>query len=209
MTASERRRQLVEVAKQVFAELGYDGASIEEIAARAGVSKPVVYEHFGGKQGLYAVVVDRETTALLTMITDRIGPGLGAREQVLGSATAFLDYIEAEPEGFRVLTRDSPPTFGGGMASLLADVATKCEQVLVGFFSRTGIPVEAAPLYARALVGMVVHVGAWWAEVREPPKEVVAAHLTALAYTGLSRLPPDPPRLYAVSAPAARRDRAG
>jgi AcrR family transcriptional regulator len=201
MSAAERRRQLVEVAKRVFAELGYDGASIEEIAARAHVSKPVVYEHFGGKQGLYAVVVDRETTALLEMITSRLGPDLGGREQVLGSAVAFLDYIDANPDGFRVLTRDSPSTFGGGMAGLLADVAAKCEEVLVGFFSRSGIDVATAPLYARALVGMVVHVGAWWAEVREPPKEVVAAHLTALVYVGLSRLPVDPLRLYDPRAP--------
>ncbi len=197
MSASQRRAQLVAVAKSVFAQNGYTGASIEEIAARAGVSKPVVYEHFGGKEGIYAAVVDRETSLLLTMISARIGEHLGGRQQVMGSAMAFLDYIEANPDGFRVLTRDSPPTFQGGtMAGLLADVAQKCEDVLVGFFARSGIAADAAPLYARALIGMVVYVGAWWAEVREPPKEVVAAHLTALAYGGLLRLPIDPLRRY-------------
>lgn len=193
MTAGERRSQLVEVAKSVFAELGYDGASVEEIASRAGVSKPIVYEHFGGKEGVYAVVVDRETSRLLEMITSRLGPGLGAREQVRSSAMAFLDYIEDDPDGFRVLTRDSPSGFsGGGMAGLLADVAAKAEQVLAGFFTQTGIDLASAPLYAHALVGMVVHVGAWWAEERSPDKETVAGHLTALAYSGLSRLPTDP-----------------
>ncbi len=196
MTAGERRNQLVDVAKAVFADLGYDGASVEEIANRAGVSKPIVYEHFGGKEGVYAVVVDRETTRLLEMITSRLGPGLGAREQVRSSAMAFLDYIEDDPAGFRVLTRDSPAGFsGGGMAGLLADVAAKAEEVLGGFFARTGIDLAAAPLYAHALVGMVVHVGAWWAEERAPDKDIVAAHLTALAYTGLSRLPADPTQL--------------
>ena len=193
MTAGERRNQLVEVAKGVFAELGYDGASVEEIASRAGVSKPIVYEHFGGKEGVYAVVVDRETSRLVAMITSRLGPELGAREQVHGSAMAFLDYIEADPAGFRVLTRDSPSGFsGGGMAGMLADVAVKAEEVLAGYFTETGIDLASAPLYAHALVGMVVHVGAWWAEERSPAKEAVAAHLTALAYSGLSRLPTDP-----------------
>ena len=193
MTAGERRSQLVEVAKSVFAELGYDAASVEEIANRAGVSKPIVYEHFGGKEGVYAVVVDRETSRLLEMITSRLGPELGAREQVRSSAMAFLDYIESDPDGFRVLTRDSPSGFsGGGMAGLLSDVATKAEHVLAGFFTQTGIDLAAAPLYAHALVGMVVHVGAWWADERSPDKETVAAHLTALAYSGLSRLPTDP-----------------
>jgi AcrR family transcriptional regulator len=190
MTAGERRTQLVEVAKTVFAEHGYDGASIEEIAQRAKVSKPIVYEHFGGKEGLYAVVVDRETTRLLDTITSRLGPHLGARQQVWASAMAFLDYIEAEPDGFRVLTRDSPASFSqGGLAGLLADVSAKAEDVLVGFFERSGVDVAVAPLYAHALVGMVVHAGAWWAEVRWPEKEAVADHLTALAYLGLARLP--------------------
>jgi AcrR family transcriptional regulator len=195
MTASERRTQLVEVGKHVFAELGYDAASVEEIAARAKVSKPIVYEHFGGKEGLYAVVVDRETTRLLEMITARLGPELGAREQVYESAMAFLDYIEADPDGFRVLIRDSPTGFGtGGMAGLLADVAVKAEEVLAGFFAESGLDATYAPLYAHALVGMVVRVGAWWAEERTPDKEVVASHLTALAYIGLARLPRDPMR---------------
>jgi AcrR family transcriptional regulator len=193
MTAGERRTQLVGVAKGVFAEHGYDGASIEEIAARAKVSKPIVYEHFGGKEGLYAVVVDRETTRLLDMITSRLGPDLDAREQVRSSAMAFLDYIEDDPDGFRVLIRDSPSGFTtGGMAGLLSDIAKKAEEVLAGFFSRTGLGLEFAPLYAHALVGMVVHVGAWWADERWPAKEEVASHLTALAYLGLSRLPREP-----------------
>lgn len=193
MTASERRTQLVGVAKRVFAQHGYDGASIEEIAAQAKVSKPIVYEHFGGKEGLYAVVVDREVARLLEMIAARLGEEHGPREQVHGSAMAFLDYIEADPDGFRVLTRDSPATFAkGGMAGVLSDVARKCEQVLLGYFTASGLDPATAPLYAHALVGMVVEVGQWWSEVREPDKDVVAAHLTALAYVGLARLPRAP-----------------
>ncbi len=60
MSAGERREQLIAVARSLFAEKGFDATSIEEVAARAKVSKPVVYEHFGGKEGLYAVIVDRE-----------------------------------------------------------------------------------------------------------------------------------------------------
>ena len=64
MTAAERREQLIRVSRELFANRGFEGTSVEEIAASAGVSKPVVYEHFGGKEGIYAVVVDRETRAL-------------------------------------------------------------------------------------------------------------------------------------------------
>ena len=60
LSAAARRAQLLEVGRSVFAKRGYEAASVEEIADRAKVSKPIVYEHFGGKEGLYAVVVDRE-----------------------------------------------------------------------------------------------------------------------------------------------------
>src|SRR6185312_3848703 len=66
MTGTERREQLLGIGRKLFAARGFEGTSIEEIAAQAGVSKPVVYEHFGGKEGLYAVVVDREVERLLT-----------------------------------------------------------------------------------------------------------------------------------------------
>ena len=72
MSAAQRREQLITIGRQLFAERGFDATSIEEVAARAKVSKPVVYEHFGGKEGLYAVVVDRETQRLLTRITDSL-----------------------------------------------------------------------------------------------------------------------------------------
>ena len=67
MTGKERREQLLDVGRKLFAEKGFESVSVEEIAAKAGVSKPVVYEHFGGKEGLYAVVVDREMRALLEL----------------------------------------------------------------------------------------------------------------------------------------------
>jgi AcrR family transcriptional regulator len=98
MTGAERREQLITVARGLFAERGFEGTSVEEIAAQAGVSKPVVYEHFGGKEGLYAVVVDREVRTLL----DGIGASLTSgseRELIEGAALALLDYIESHTDG--------------------------------------------------------------------------------------------------------------
>ena len=60
MTALQRREQLIRVGRALFASKGFEAVSVEEIAANAKVSKPIVYEHFGGKEGLYAVIVDRE-----------------------------------------------------------------------------------------------------------------------------------------------------
>ena len=107
MTSAERREQLITIARGLFAQRGYEATSVEEIAARAEVSKPVVYEHFGGKEGLYAVVVDREVRALLDGVTGALTAGR-AHELVEQAALALLDYIENNSDGFRILVRDSP-----------------------------------------------------------------------------------------------------
>src|SRR2546430_5019448 len=105
LAASARRAQLVEVGRMVFAQHGYEATSVEEIAERAGISKPIVYEHFGGKEGLYAVIVDREVRAILDRITAALH-GEHPRELLEQAALALLDYIEAETDGFRVLVRE-------------------------------------------------------------------------------------------------------
>src|SRR5687767_15589396 len=112
MTAAQRREQLIDIARGLFAERGFDGTSIEEIAARAEVSKPVVYEHFGGKEGLYAIVVDRELQLVLDRFTSALSASGHPRQLLERAALALLDYIEDHTAGFRVLTRAAPITTG-------------------------------------------------------------------------------------------------
>lgn len=192
MTSAERREQLIEIARSTFAERGVDGTTVEEIAARAEVSKPVVYEHFGGKEGLYAVVVDREVRQLLDMTRSALTSG-HPRELLEQAAFALLDYIEYSSDGFRILVRDSPvgsPT--GSFVSIISDVASRVEDILSAEFRNRGFETEYAPMYAQMLVGMVGTTGQWWIDAREPGKDVVAAHLVNLAWNGLSRLDPKP-----------------
>src|SRR5664279_4057155 len=90
MTARDRREQLVTVARALFAEKGFDGTSVEEIALRADVSKPVVYEHFGGKEGIYAVIVDREVEALSGALSGALASRAHPRVLVERAALALL-----------------------------------------------------------------------------------------------------------------------
>jgi len=194
MTGAQRRLQLIEVARGLFAERGFEGTSIEEIAQRAGVSKPIVYEHFGGKEGLYAVVVDREMETLLEMITASLtrNRSLYRIQQV---ALALLTYMEERTDGFRILVRGASTASSNENAtysSLLNDAVSQVEHILAGDFERRGFDPALAPLYAQALVGMVSVTAQWWLDVREPSKEVVAAHLVNLCWNGLTRLDPDP-----------------
>ena len=192
MTGKERREQLLDVGRSLFAQKGFDATSVEEIAAKAGVSKPVVYEHFGGKEGLYAVVVDREVRSLLDRIAAALTGG-HPRELLEQAALALLDYIDQEPHGFQVLVRESPAlSAGGNFSSVMNDVAHQVEHILGDEFRARGLDPKFAELYSQALVGTVALVGQWWREARKPKKEMVAAHLVNLAWNGLSHLEAKP-----------------
>jgi AcrR family transcriptional regulator len=192
MTGKERREQLLDVGRRLFAERGLDGTSIEEIAAKAGVSKPVVYEHFGGKEGLYAVVVDREVSRFLEM-ANRLLEGKDTTLKFEVAAVTLLRYIQDNADGFRILVRDSNPTSGSGtFASLISDIASQVEYILGDVLKDRGYNPRLAPMYAQMLVGMVAFTGQWWLDARKPELEVVAAHLVNLAWNGLSQLDAEP-----------------
>lgn len=195
MTGQQRREQLLSIGRALFAQKGMEATSVEEIAAKAKVSKPVVYEHFGGKEGLYAVVVDREIDYLLGAITDALAsPGpVHPRALTERAALALLTYIEEHADGFRILVRDSPVTqTTGTFASLLSDVAGQVEHLLGEAFKRNGFEAKFAPMYSQMLVGMVALTGQWWLDTRKPDKQAVAAHVVNLAWNGLSGLEPTP-----------------
>jgi AcrR family transcriptional regulator len=206
MTGKERRAQLLDIGRRLFAERGLDGTSIEEIAAQAGVSKPVVYEHFGGKEGLYAVVVDREVERFLTMATTLLeGEDTMAKFEV--AAVQLLRYIQENSDGFRILVRDSNPTSGSGtFASLISDIASQVEYLLGDVLKTRGYDPKLAPVYAQMLVGMVASAGQWWLDARKPKLEEMAAHLVNLAWNGLRELDPKP-RISAEATERLRQDK--
>lgn len=192
LSGTERRAQLIDVGRGVFAKRGYEGASMEEIADRAKVSKPIVYEHFGGKEGLYAVIVDREMDYVVRRIVEAIASG-SPRERVERASLAFLNYVKDHPDGFAVLSQDSPlSATRGRLSSLLNDLAERVGDIFTATFKQAGYDAKAAPIYAHALVGMVTFVGKWWTDVRKPAVEEVAKHIGALAWMGLRHLPKRP-----------------
>jgi len=209
MTGSQRREQLLDVGRRLFAERGFDGTAVEEIALRAGVSKPVVYEHFGGKEGLYAVVVDREVQRLITSFTGALTADSPRR--LLEQATlALLTYVEDESDGFRILVRESPAQLAdsGGFATIISDVAAQVEHILAAEFAARGFETTLAGLYSQALVGQVALVGQWWLDADTPGRDEVAAHLVNLAWNGLSGLE-TAPVLSTARPRSARRTKGG
>ncbi|MFM8253777.1 MAG: TetR/AcrR family transcriptional regulator [Actinomycetota bacterium] len=192
MSSAARREQIIATAVEVFAESGVEGASVEELAANAGVSKPLIYEHFGSKEGLYAVVVDREMRALLELISSTLETGR-PRVRAERAALAFLTYIETRSNGFRLLVRNSPVGGqSGSFATLLSEVASQVEHIFIEELASRGFSAEMAPMYASMLVGMVALTGQWWLDARLFTREEVAAHIVNLAWNGLSDLETHP-----------------
>lgn len=192
MTGIQRRTQLIGVGRRLFAAKGLE-ATIDEIAAAAGVSKPVIYEHFGSKEGLYTQVVDTEFRILLDAINASLAEEAKPRVLVERAALALLGYIEDREDGFRILMRDAPPSQPeGAFSTLLAHVAERVEAILSDEFSRRGFSTADGAMYAQMLVGMVAMTGQWWLETRQPDKRAVAAHLVNLAWNGLTGLQKEP-----------------
>lgn len=181
------------MGRSLFAAKGFEAVSVEEIAATAKVSKPIVYEHFGGKEGLYAVVVDREMRALNdTLVAALSAQDVHPRQIVERTALALLTYIEENAEDW-VLVRDSPSTDpSSSFSSLLGDVSMRVGEILSEWFKKQKLPTKGVPYYAQMLVGMTVFTGQYWADQRKVSKEQLAALIVNLAWNGLSRMKAKP-----------------
>lgn len=189
MTRVQRREQLIGIGRHLFAAHGFDAVSVEEIANAAGVSKPVIYEHFGGKEGLYQVIVDRETTALNELLREKVRPDLRPRDALEGSILGLLDYIEVNPDGFGLMVHQSPEVISGSQFStIMSDMGDYLTELLATYFEHLGFDPDTAPLYAQMLAGTVGTMGQIWAHEKNPPKDILAAHLVNLMWNGLRGL---------------------
>src|SRR5262245_16559947 len=107
MRATERRELIVRVATEAFAERGYQGASIDEIARRSGVSAPVLYDHFASKQDLYRTLLERTRDELLAMWREHLFSDEPAAVRIPRAIDAWAAYVEANPYASRMYFRDA------------------------------------------------------------------------------------------------------
>lgn len=190
---AERRRQLLEVARGVFAARGYEAASLEVIAEAAGVSRPIVYSHFGDKQGLFEAVVSGEMARVQAVVTEAIGGPGEPRELLERGLRSFFRYVRGHPEGHAVLTRDAPVHLShSGLGVMIDELASRITEVIAGAIRAIGRDPAPAPIYAHTLIGLGVHVGRWWREHPEVSLDEVTQHTTALIWSGFGGLMADP-----------------
>lgn len=201
---AERRRQLLEVARQVFAERGYEAATLEELAERAGVSRPILYSHFGDKQGLFEAVVGVEIERVGAVVTGALAEPGEPKAVLERGLRAFFRYVREHPDGHAVLTRDAPLHLSDdGIGVMLDNLAARITEVIAAAIRQLGLEPAPAPIYAHALIGLGVHVGRWWRGNPEVDLDEVTLYSTALVWNGFSGLMRDPDA--ALGRPARRR----
>jgi AcrR family transcriptional regulator len=107
MRAPERREQLLQVARKVFAKGGYQTVTMDEVARQAGVTKPILYDHFPSKRDLYQGLLEADLAALEERIETAIETSSGNRERIRGSFQAYFDFVDDEGAGFRLLMKEA------------------------------------------------------------------------------------------------------
>jgi len=179
-----REEQMLDVAGEVFAERGFHPASMEEIAERADISKPMLYAYFGSKEGLYSAYIARTGSRLLEAMDASVDPGLEPGAQVYASMAAFLGFVEAHREGWAVLQRELA---AGGGATLAGDVS-RVRAAIVRRMAALLAPhlgeVRAGAL-ASGFVGAGESLAAWWLDHPEFTRDEVAELIMDVGWRGV------------------------
>jgi len=190
LTAEARRAQLLSVAREVFAEDGYPGAAMEKIAQRAGVTKPVLYQHFEGKKELYLALLDSDMSRLLAQVSGAIESAHDNPSRIRKGLEAYFNYIEANVDSFRLLFRETmgaDPEFRESIDRFHDAAATSIGAIIA---DETGKSLELAELLARGIMGMSEAAATWWLDRKqEIEKAELVESLAELAWRGLAALP--------------------
>ncbi len=192
-----RRDQLLDDAMAAIRETGA-GATMEQLARRGGVTKPILYRHFGDRDGLIAVIAQRFASGLVGEIDQALLRSASRQELLVGTVDAYLGVIEQDPNLYRFLVHQGL-THPNGPASInpLVDGIARQVALVIGEQLRLdGLDAGAASPWAYGIVGMVHQAGDWWLEDRTLSRQALRDYLCDLLWNGLSAtavdLPPDP-----------------
>ena len=187
---SARRRQLLTAAQEVFVANGYHAAAMDDIAERAGVSKPVLYQHFPGKLELYLALLDTHCDAIIAKVREAMLATHDNKERVKGAVRAYFDFVDHESEAFRLVfesdLRNDPQ-----VRQRVERVEQGCIAAVTDtIISDTAASADAAELLASGLVGAAGQSAQFWlANGRQAPKAEAETLVAALIWRGIAAFP--------------------
>jgi AcrR family transcriptional regulator len=187
---SARRAQLLEAAQAAFVESGYHAAAMDDIADRAGVSKPVLYQHFPGKLELYLALLDKHSEALEQLVREALASTTDNKERVYAAIQAYFDFVSRDGAAFRLIF-ESDLTNESAVRNRLDAVGLVCAEAVAEVIAEdTGLSDEDASLLGMALTGLAqVSARHWLAQDSDVPRDEAAQLVGALAWRGLGSFP--------------------
>ena len=185
-----RRLQLLRAAQDVFVAQGFHAAAMDDIADRAGVSKPVLYQHFPGKRDLYLALLEEHVSELADRVAEAMGGTDDNRARVDGAVRAYFDFIDAEGEAFR-LVFESDLRNDADVRAIVDRGTGVCVEAIAGIIAAdTGADPERALLLASGLTGLAETSARWWLPRKGTVSRAEAVSLmSALAWRGISGFP--------------------
>lgn len=192
LPAPRRRRQLLETALRVFAERGYHNASMNDIAVEAGVTKPVLYQHFTSKRELFAELLDDVGRELQETITKAVAAAETPREMVELGFTAYFDYVDRHRDAFRLFYGSSmvrDPEF----AAVVTQTENAVAEIVAGLIEIEGLSTEQRRVLGHGIVGMIERASIHWLTSNsDADPHLLARQLADLAWRGLRGVQPNP-----------------
>jgi AcrR family transcriptional regulator len=185
-----RRRQLLGAAQEVFVAQGYHAAAMDEIAERAGVSKPVLYQHFPGKLELYLALLDEHAEGLVKTVRDALESTSDNKLRVQASMAAFYDFVAGDGEAYR-LVFESDLRNVAPVRARVERANQQCAEMIARVIAEdTDAPTDEAYLLGMGLVGMAeVSARYWLSQHRAIPKDTAEKIIARLAWRGISGFP--------------------
>lgn len=185
-----REQQVLEVAQGLFAERGYQGASMDELASRAGVSKPVVYDLVGSKESLYLRCVERAGRALAEVVATAALTETDPERRMHAGAVAFLRFVAEERGGWDLLLTAGPEPGAEPILAIRAQQSALLTELTRETVAGLGVELDEWRIQAlaHALNGAFEGLAYWWRANREVPPDELVDWITALFYPGIRAL---------------------
>lgn len=185
-----RRNQLLGAAQEVFVAQGYHAAAMDDIADRAGVSKPVLYQHFPGKLELYLALLDQHCEALVQSVREALAATSDNKQRVAATINAYFDYVEREGGAFR-LVFESDLTNEPSVRERVDQVSLDCAELVSAVIAEdTDLPEDQSMLLAVSLCGMAqITARHWLSSGQQIPRDTAGALIASLAWRGIAGFP--------------------
>ena len=186
----ERRRQLLDAALEVFVSQGYHAAAMDEIADRAGVSKPVLYQHFPGKLDLYLALLDESVDALVDAVRGALRSTTDNKQRVTATFSAYFQYVAGEGQAYRLVFESDLGNESAVRARLERGQQECAEMISQVVRQDAGLEDDEAHLVSVGMVGLAQVTARYWlSRLDHIPREAAEQLVARLAWRGISGWP--------------------